>query len=163
MSDLIHKLGIDWKLLSSQAVNFLILLFVLRKFAYKPLLKILEKRRGGIEEGLAKATEADRRLKEANEAKKEKIKEGERESLEMLRRTEEQARETESKLLDAAHRKEAEVLKNAEVVALARQKEAEGRLREEAVALVKAAIVKTVELDPEAVDEKLIKKSLEHV
>ena len=38
MSELLSKLGIDWRLLIAQLINFLILLFVLRRFAYKPIL-----------------------------------------------------------------------------------------------------------------------------
>ena len=45
MLELAEKLGLDWKLLLSQAVNFLVLLALLRQFAYKPLLKILKERR----------------------------------------------------------------------------------------------------------------------
>ena len=66
MAELAEQLGLDWKLLLSQAVNFLLLLFLLRKFAYLPLLKILKERRARIEEGLAKATEADKRLLEVD-------------------------------------------------------------------------------------------------
>lgn len=50
MQELIHKLGIDWKLLLAQVVNFLILLFVLKKFLYRPVLELLAKRRKDIEE-----------------------------------------------------------------------------------------------------------------
>ncbi len=68
------QLGIDWKLLLSQAVNFLLLLVILRIFVYKPILDILKKRREKIEEGIAKAKEADIRLKEVDDINKKKIK-----------------------------------------------------------------------------------------
>ena len=55
MEQLFSQLGIDWHLLLSQAVNFFLLLIVLRVFAYKPLLAFLHERRRKIEEGLAKA------------------------------------------------------------------------------------------------------------
>lgn len=45
MSTLIAKLGIEWKILIAQVVNFGILFFVLRHFLYKPILKMLDKRR----------------------------------------------------------------------------------------------------------------------
>lgn len=45
MEELIHKLGIDWKLLLANAVTFLIVLWVLRKYAFGPILKILDQRR----------------------------------------------------------------------------------------------------------------------
>ncbi len=67
MQDLVTQLGLDWRLLLSQAANFLILLIVLRLFAYKPLIPMLKERRAKIEDGLAKAKEADHRLSQANE------------------------------------------------------------------------------------------------
>lgn len=51
MSDLIHNLGIDWKLLIAQLINFAILFFVLRRFAFRPLLALLDKRREKVVEG----------------------------------------------------------------------------------------------------------------
>mgnify|MGYP001588456271 CR=1 FL=1 len=62
--ELISKLGIDWKLLVAQIVNFFILLFVLYKFAYKPVLEMLEKRSKTIEKGIHDAKASEERLKE---------------------------------------------------------------------------------------------------
>ena len=50
--DVFAKLGIDWKLLIAQAVNFGILFLVLRRFAYKPMLDFLENRSAQIDKGL---------------------------------------------------------------------------------------------------------------
>ena len=43
-ADLLGLLGIDWRLLALQTVAFLLLLVILRKFVYPPLLAILDKR-----------------------------------------------------------------------------------------------------------------------
>ena len=48
-----EQLGIEPKLLLAQIVNFLIIVFVLSKVLYKPVLSMLEKRRKEIAEGLA--------------------------------------------------------------------------------------------------------------
>lgn len=53
--ELLTKLGIDWRLLIAQLVNFLILVLILYKFLYKPVLKMLDDRRGKIEKGLRNA------------------------------------------------------------------------------------------------------------
>ncbi len=76
MEQLLSQLGIDWKLLLSQAVNFFLLLIVLRLFVYKPLLQMLHERRERIEEGIEKAKEADIRLLEAEEMKRSENKRG---------------------------------------------------------------------------------------
>ena len=65
MSELLTKLGIDLKLLVAQIVNFLILLLVLYKFAYGPIVAMLEKRQKKIEKGLKEAEEAHKKLEES--------------------------------------------------------------------------------------------------
>ncbi len=163
MTELAHTLGIDWRLLLSQAVNFLLLLIVLRAFVYKPVLKLLKERKERIEEGIAKAKEADARLEGANVMLKEKMREAEDRSLEMLRETEMRAKKVEEKLLGEAHLKEEAVLKNAELMAEEKKAEADVHIREKAVELVKQAIAKTVEMDPKHIDEALIKEAVKQV
>ncbi len=64
------NLGVDWKLFLAQAVNFLILLFVLRRFAYRPMLKFLEERTARIDQGLKDAESAHAKLKSVSEEEK---------------------------------------------------------------------------------------------
>lgn len=66
-----EALGLDLKLLIAQIVNFLIVLFLLRKFAYKPVISILEKRATLISEGVDNAHKAEKSLQEATHSKKE--------------------------------------------------------------------------------------------
>jgi F-type H+-transporting ATPase subunit b len=160
MSQLFSQLGIDWHLLLSQAVNFLILLVVLRMVAYKPLLKLLHDRRMKIEEGITKAKEADTRLREVEEIGKGKIHEAEAKSLAILKKTEGDARVLEEKLLAEAKRKEAEEIKNAEAVRRAEEEVSRRAMEKEAAALVRAALVKTVELAPNAIDDALIARAI---
>ena len=68
--ELLQTLGIQWTKLVPQLFNFAIVMFVLWKWAYKPVFTILEARRQKIAEGVANAeksttqlakTEADRK------------------------------------------------------------------------------------------------------
>lgn len=65
MSQLFSTFGVDWKLLISQMVNFGIILFVLKRYAYGPVLGMLQKRKEIIERGLDDASKAEKSLKEA--------------------------------------------------------------------------------------------------
>lgn len=65
--DVLDKLGVDWKLLLAQGVNFLILLWVLRRYAYKPMIDFLESRSHRIDEGLKNAKRAAEKLSEMEE------------------------------------------------------------------------------------------------
>jgi F-type H+-transporting ATPase subunit b len=160
MSELFHQLGIDWKLLISQAVNFGLLILALRFFAYQPMLKLLRERKQKIEEGLRKAEEADTRLADANLLAKTRMKAAEEEAMLMLKDTEHKAKDLEDRLVMKAQEKEAGMMREAEERAKAREAEVEAVFAKEAQQMVKAALVKTVELSPDAVDEALIKKAV---
>lgn len=68
---LIKALGLDGRILLAQFVNFSILIFVLWRFAYKPVLGILEERRLKVEKSLDDAEEAAARLENANAESKQ--------------------------------------------------------------------------------------------
>lgn len=66
MTELLAVFGVNWKLLVIQAINFGLVLVVLWRFLYQPVLRIIDKRRQAIVEGVQKAEAADRRLSEAD-------------------------------------------------------------------------------------------------
>ncbi len=55
---LITALGLDYRILLAQFFNFAILLFVLWRFAYKPVFNILEERRAKIAKGISDSDQA---------------------------------------------------------------------------------------------------------
>jgi len=55
---LLGTLGIDYKLFLAQLVNFGVVLFVIWKFVYGPLMKVLDERSAKIEQGLKDAEES---------------------------------------------------------------------------------------------------------
>ena len=57
-----EALGIDIKLIIAQLVNFGILFFLLSKFAYKPIMKMLAEREERVNRGLKDAEEAAGKL-----------------------------------------------------------------------------------------------------
>jgi len=157
------QLGIDWKLLLSQVVNFALLLIILRFFVYKPILNMLKKRQEKIEEGLAKSEEADVRLKEVDNISKKRIKEVEKEAIGIIKNTEEKAKELENELLEKAKNKEIALFEKTANEVLSQKEQAQREIKKEAVELIKKALVKTVELSPEKIDEELIKKAVEQI
>jgi F-type H+-transporting ATPase subunit b len=104
-----EKLGIEPKLLIAQIVNFLIIVFVLSKLLYKPILSMLAKRKKEIEEGL-KLTEKMREEDEKFQQKKQKMLETTRaEAAVILEEARKQAKEEEKEIIAVAH-KEAEAI-----------------------------------------------------
>lgn len=63
--ELFNALGLDIKLIIAQWVNFAILLFVLYKFAYGPILEFIKERTDKISRGVKDAELSSRKLEEA--------------------------------------------------------------------------------------------------
>jgi F-type H+-transporting ATPase subunit b len=55
MNGTFETLGIQWQMLLVQCIDFAIALFVLWKFAYKPIFNVLDARKAKIADGLANA------------------------------------------------------------------------------------------------------------
>ena len=55
VTEIAKNFGVDWSHLIAQILSFCIVAIALHKFAYKPVLSMLEERRQRITEGLAKA------------------------------------------------------------------------------------------------------------
>jgi F-type H+-transporting ATPase subunit b len=56
---IIQKFGLDAKLFLFQLINFLIVIFILKKFLYPPLKKMLDERKNKIEQSLQDAKDAE--------------------------------------------------------------------------------------------------------
>ena len=73
--EILQEFGIKWELFAAQVVNFLILLFLLNRFLYKPLLKVLLERKGKIAQGLNDAEEIEKRLEKLELDREKKLEE----------------------------------------------------------------------------------------
>ncbi|MGA4644728.1 F0F1 ATP synthase subunit B [Limisphaera sp. 4302-co] len=72
MGETLQTLGIQWPKLIAQTINFAIVLFVLWKWAYQPVLRMLELRRQKIAESMAQAERIRAEL-EATERQRREI------------------------------------------------------------------------------------------
>ena len=79
-SDQFSMIGIDWKLLLIQTIAFLLLLVVLKKWVYKPILKMLDQRDADIQAGLNAAAEAKKSADESEARTEALLKKARRES-----------------------------------------------------------------------------------
>lgn len=58
--EVLSTLGIDWKILIAQVINFLIVLIILRAFVYRPLLRVIDNRREDVKRAMSHADEVAR-------------------------------------------------------------------------------------------------------
>lgn len=102
MSELLHELGIDWKLLAAQIVNFAVLAFVLRRFAYRPLIRVLAERKERIVRGEEAVRTALTLREDAERMKETAIHEGKREAAALVAAAKESAVRAKETLMEKA-------------------------------------------------------------
>src|SRR5947207_8100276 len=108
--------GWNWKLFLSQVISFCIVAFLLRRFAYKPILAVLEDRRRKVEEGQLNAEKIRKELAEAEKRYQEIVAKANADAQRMIA----EARESSAHV---AERKQQEAIAAAEQI-LAKAKEA---------------------------------------
>jgi len=121
--------GWNWKLFLSQVISFCIVAFLLRRFAYKPILAVLEDRRRKIEEGQLNAEKIRKELAEAEKRYQEIVSKANDDAQRMI----DEARQSAAHL---SERKQQEAIAAAEQI-LAKAKEAAALEHERQMQLLK--------------------------
>jgi len=115
LRDTADTFGWNWQLFLSQVISFSIVAFLLRRFAYKPILAVLEDRRRRVEEGLINADKIKKELSEAEKRYQEIVAKANADAQKMI----DEARESSAHL---AERKQQEAIAAAEqIIAKARE------------------------------------------
>ncbi|OGM24986.1 ATP synthase F0 subunit B [Candidatus Woesebacteria bacterium RIFCSPHIGHO2_02_FULL_38_9] len=96
-----EKLGLELPLLITQVVNFAILVFLLQKLLYKPVLKILEERRKKVEEGIELSAKAKEELQNAQNESATIIKKASLEAVNILNEAKKEASLEKQKIVES--------------------------------------------------------------
>ena len=141
--EILRNFGIQPTLLLAQIVNFTIILFVLKKFFYKPITKALDDRKKRIEESLKNADEIEARLKKTAEKTAQILESARTQSQNIIAGTNKEAQRIyETASLEARKLTEEAVSKAGEQIEKQRQ-EMQKSLERETLTLV-AEVVKKV-------------------
>lgn len=118
LSEILHKIGFDFQLAFFHTINFLIVFFILVKFAFPKLQKAISERTEKIKTGLKNFEDSEEILNQSKNSAQKIISEGEFEKRQILESAEELkkqklklADETYSEILGKA-KIDSEILKN---------------------------------------------------
>ena len=159
--NLLSALGINWKLLLTQAVAFAILVYILGKFAYPPLIRSIDERRKIIEAGLAEAKESHETLNKAQAEVEQLLSEARQEAEEMVARSREDAAAVVAAAEKQAVERAERIMQDGRAQLASDVQAARETLKSDVVHLVALATERIIgeKLDPQK-DESLIKASL---
>ncbi len=143
--EFLKDFGFNPILLTAQIINFLIILFVLKKFMYKPVLDMLKKRENDIKKGIKDSEEAEKRLAEASEKEKQILQKARSEADKMLQDAKNEADGLKIEKMEQTRAEVEKMLEQARLTIAQETKEAEERLMRKvggiAIALLEKSLV----------------------
>lgn len=162
MEELIKTFNIEWQLVVAQLVNFAIVLFVLYKFAYGPILKMMTERTEKIEKGIKDAENAGAKLTEIAEKEKAVLVEARKQAQEIVASAEAVAVKNKEELIVAAKEQSEKILADAEKkIEMEKNKmmqEVKGQIAELVVAAAGKLIAEKIDGEK---DKELIAKAIQ--
>lgn len=142
MGKILSDFGVQPILLLAQIVNFLVLLWILNKLLYKPILKVLEGRKAKIAESLKNAEEIEKRLAQTAEEEEKRILAAAKEGEKIIK----QAQDMAIQLIDEGKKKAEsladQVLQAAREQALVEREQIKKEMRENLAGFVMLALEK---------------------
>lgn len=159
--ELLKSFGINPVLLFAQIINFAIVLYVLQRFMYKPIMEVIKKRKQSIEEGLKQAEESRILLEKTAEKEKEVLRKAQAESKKILEETKKQSGEIFKTTEESAKSQAKQILEEAKkqiyFETLKAQKELSMKISSLAVELLQKSVT---ELFSKEDQEKIIKNAI---
>ena len=131
-------LGIDPRILIGNIITFIVLAVILKKYAYRPFLAILEKRRKEIASGVAKAEEAEKSLVKIRALGEEVKSAGEKRAKELIAEAQTKAQSHAAAILADAEEEKKQIVENARAAAEKERGRERERLSREALDLAMA-------------------------
>ena len=144
MGEIAAVFGINWKLLIIQAVNFGLLLLILWKFLYIPLVRMMAERQAAIEKGVKDAEKAEQKLADIKDEEDSIIKTATIEGEKIVDKAKTEAKNKEVDLLREANAKSERVVSDASQKAEEIKKKAHEESKEEIARLAVLAAEKVL-------------------
>jgi len=156
--ELFSALGINWKILLGELINFAILLYLLKKFVYPKILEVLEKRKTKIEKGLKRAEELECEFEKIKKEREEIINKANDEARKILEEANRLKKEKEEKVLKWAEEYKENLIKEAKESA---QREAEKIIEGAKKEIVKNTLLIAEKFLAEKIDEEKDRRFIE--
>lgn len=154
MDALIEAFDINLVGLVFQVINFLLLLYLLNRFLFKPLLARMDERSAKIEKGLEDAETAARDRELARAEREAAVSEARKEAAEMLARANKIADDTRNEILTDARSEAEKVTQRAREEINAEKEKAMSELRSQVADLALEAAAKLVRSDMNATTQR---------
>jgi F-type H+-transporting ATPase subunit b len=147
-----ESLGVNGFAILLHAINFLVLLFLLQRFLYKPVMTMLDQRAATIRESVEAAERARQESARADQERLEALREARRQAEEIVTRAQQEADRIRSERLAQTQEEAQRIIARAQEEATAERQQAMQELRAQVadLAVLAAGRVINRNLDPQA-------------
>lgn len=142
--EIIKNFGIQPILLLAQIVNFLIILYLLQKFFYKPIAKLLEGRKRKIEESLKNADLIEEKLQKTQEQSAQILAEAQKNSQTLIADAKRESEKIISQATIDARKQFEEILGQSQIQIEAQRNQMQKQLEKETLNLVIEVVKKVL-------------------
>ena len=157
MDSLVSIFHIDFKLFLAQLINFAIIFFVLYKFAFKPIAKIMQERTVTIEKSLNDAKEVEKKLAETNLEQTKILNSAKKDALAIIENANQSAEINKQKLIEKTKLEVAAVFESEKAKIAQEKEESLKEIKNEMADLVVLAVEKVLkEKMTDVKDKKII-------
>ncbi|MBI5370203.1 F0F1 ATP synthase subunit B [Candidatus Uhrbacteria bacterium] len=153
-------LGINAKILLAQLVNFLIVLLVLWRWVYRPMVKLLDERSARIEASMKHADEIDAKMAAIEKEQQRLVGQAKTEAAAILESSRQDAERRKKEMIDAAKQEVQSVVAQGKDQLQAQKHQMIHEAKEEIVEIAIQAAQKVLQ---EQIDEKISHKLSERV
>lgn len=160
MDSFINTFHIDWKIMLAQAINFLVVLFILQYLALKPIKKLMKERTERINEGLNNADKNEEVLKNTKKEYDAVILNAKAEAHEIFQSGKKEAEEKKQEMIAKAGIEVENMIENGKKILNSEKIKMVNEAKNEIVSLVVKATEKLLESH---IDESSEKKSLNQI
>jgi F-type H+-transporting ATPase subunit b len=156
----VEKLGINWVLLIAQIVNVVLLVWLLSRFLYTPVLNMLNERTKRIQDSLSEADKVRAQMADARRDYDAELAKARQEAAGIVTQAQERARAQEQEIVAQARQEAERIRTEARDQALREREQMVGELRSQVATLVTQTATKVLGAELKSNHDTLIEESL---
>lgn len=162
--EILENFGVEPILLLAQIVNFAILLFILKKFLYKPILKVLEERKRKVETSIKQAEDIQKRFDESAKRSEEIVNKGSEEASKIIAGAKEEAKTLSAQIQAETKQSVADTIKRAQDSLELEKQKMIAKARSQIVDMVTSVTKKVVSKSLKGPDnERLVQEAIKNI
>ena len=155
-----EKLGINWGLLIAQIFNVVLLVWLLTRFLYRPVLNMLNERTRRIQESLRETEQVKEQLARANQDYDQKLAQARQEAAAILAQAQERAKLQEAEIIAQARQEADRIRSDAREQALQERDQLMRDLKNQMADLVTITASRVLGEELKSNHDQLIEESL---